>query len=155
MFGIDDVEKIAAPNLMRIETANEYVDFTFWHKPGEGKGGVAPYDRPAVTCFLLFFGTGEVRGILRVALAIVIPAVYWSFGSAESQIASREATENKPQGSRVFSRWIQGEGEEEKFHVWGVRIVNGLCQFIARGAALQTCVPVFFPAVGRPIGQGV
>lgn len=37
------------------------------------------YDQPAVTCFFtIFFGVGEgvERGIQRVALAIVIPAVY-------------------------------------------------------------------------------
>lgn len=32
LFKIDDVEEIAAPNLMRTETAKEYVNFTFWHK---------------------------------------------------------------------------------------------------------------------------
>lgn len=29
---IGDVEEIAAPNFMGIETAKEYVDFTFWRR---------------------------------------------------------------------------------------------------------------------------
>lgn len=48
----------------------------------------------------LFLGRGGIRGIQRVALAIVIPAGYWSFELAESQIAQRGAPENRPQGSR-------------------------------------------------------
>lgn len=66
---------------MRIETANEYVDFTFWHKPGGGggEGDGASYDQPTITYFFTIFwnsGRGKERGIQRVALAIVIPAVY-------------------------------------------------------------------------------
>lgn len=58
LFGIDDAEEIAAPNLMRLETANEYVDFTFWHRPGEEgrkevRWGRTSYDPPAVTFFFL------------------------------------------------------------------------------------------------------
>lgn len=34
----------------------------------------------------------------------------------------------------MFSRWIQGKGEE-KVHVWVVRVLDGLCLFIAGGGA--------------------
>lgn len=34
LFEIGDVEEIAAPNLMGIETAKECVDFTSWRKEG-------------------------------------------------------------------------------------------------------------------------
>lgn len=56
--------------------------------------------------------------------------------------AQRGAPENKPQGWRVFSIWIQWEGRRI-FMSGGVRIVNGLCQFIAggRGAANLSCLP--------------
>lgn len=59
LFGIGDVEEIAAPNLMRIETANECVDFIYRHKPGEGGW---PYNQPAVTFVLLLFGWRRGKG---------------------------------------------------------------------------------------------
>lgn len=102
LFDIGDVEEIAAPNFMWIETTNKTVVFTFWRR-----GGKVNY-QPANLLFYIYIyffkGGGRIRGIQRVAWAIVIPAGYWWLGLAESQIAQRGGPENRPQGSR----WSEG-----------------------------------------------
>lgn len=61
--------------------------------------------------------------------------------------AQRGAPENKPQGWRVFSIWIQWEGEEN-FHVWGCKDCEWAVPVHRRGARrCKSVVPAFFPAV--------